>query len=74
MLTENILFEWADLGDGVQQIVYVGKATFGTDQDDPKWEIKKFAYTLETDGKYYVSHIKTLDGKAWTIRDSYDWS
>ena len=74
MLTEYILFEWDDLGDGVQQIVYVGKAPFGTNQSDSKWEIKKFTYVQESDSKYYVTQIKTLDGKAWTDRATYDWS
>lgn len=72
--TETVLFEWADLGDGVQNVTYLGKAPFGTGVDDEKWEIKKFSYAVETDGKYYVEQIQTLDGKNWTDRASYPWT
>ena len=72
-ITELVLFDWEDVG-GTQQITYLGKAPFGTDQDDPKWEIKKFSYAVAGDGNFHVSQIQTLDGKAWTQRTSYPWA
>lgn len=72
--TTIVKFEWADLGDAVQNIIYMGKAPFGTSVNDDNWEIQKFTYTLETDSKYYVSQIQTLSGKNWTDRATYPWA
>ena len=71
--TEIQKFEYYDFNGGVE-ILYLGSASFGVGEGDPKWVLKKFTHAIDDNGNTIVTLIQTLSGKSWTDRASYDWS
>lgn len=56
------------------QLLYLGQADEWIADDDPRWTIKQFTWTVAGDGTTQLDTVQVLTGVAWTERASLPWS
>lgn len=66
-------FDYADVGGGDFEVVYLGQADQGAQDADHVWSIKKFSYS-SISGANQITSVEILDSVAWADRATLPWT
>ncbi len=73
-MAEQVTYKFEkSLVGGQYKFKYIGETVTGVADDTPKWTIYKFTWIIEADNSISLSEIQSLNGKAWTDRDTLAW-